>query len=412
MLGSLIPLLLVGGSHSDSVARDDTISAVRRLSDPAGQTDVEGKPHFDAAPALAITPAELDYEAVLTLDTGDEIRIGLLDDAAPTHVNNFVFLANEGFFDGLMIFQVEPGQRVVSGDPTASGNGGAGYTLPAEDSPTTSTLTLNEAGVVAMAQSGQGISSSQFFVTLSAQPNLDRLGFTAFGKVLAGLDVLQGLAARDPAAVPTPPAGVRIQAVRIAERPQGVIGTETGRTAEAFGIVEKPQYEAAPALALESGVDYAAELQLAGGTVVIDLFEDTAPMHTNNFVFLAREGFYDGLTFHRVLPNFVAQGGDPTGTGTGGAGYLLPDEAPATDPSALTLDETGVIAMARGAQGASSSQFFITLAPQGFLDAQGFTTFGRVEEGLDVVQSITVRDPDAAPTFVGDRIIAVRIIER
>ena len=178
-----------------------------------------------------------------------------------------------------------------------------------------------------------------------------------------------------------------------------------------IGAVDKPQFDAAPALALAAGVDYRAVIELETGTVEIDLFEDVAPVHVNNFVFLARQGFFDGLTFHRVIENFVAQGGDPTATGTGGAGYVLPDEAPAPD-GALTLGGAGVIAMARSAAGASSSQFFITLSPQGQLDGLDFTAFGVVTAGLDLVQGIPLRDPQEIPAPPpGARIVAVTIQE-
>jgi len=114
----------------------------------------------------------------------------------------------------------------------------------------------------------------------------------------------------------------------------------------------------------------------------------------NNFVFLSREGYYDGLTFHRIVEDFVAQGGDPTGSGRGGAGYLLPDEIVADDNrERLTLDAAGVISMARSARGASSTQFFITMMPQGFLDGMSFTAFGEVTEGLDIVLGFDLRDP-------------------
>lgn len=173
----------------------------------------------------------------------------------------------------------------------------------------------------------------------------------------------------------------------------------------------KPQFDGPPELALEPDTDYTAIMTLEGGGVFeIELFADVAPIHTNNFIFLAEQGFYDGLTFHRVLANFVAQGGDPTATGTGSAGYTLPDEVVGSNAAALSLDGTGVISMARGPRGASSSQFFITLTPQGRLDAQGFTAFGRVVAGFDAVQRIRLRDPEAFPAPpAGTRIVGVTI---
>ena len=171
---------------------------------------------------------------------------------------------------------------------------------------------------------------------------------------------------------------------------------------------EQPTFDAPPALALEDGVDYRATIELENGVVEIDLFEQAAPLHVNNFVFLADQGFYDGLTFHRVIRNFVAQGGDPTGTGTGGAGYTLPDET-GGDGSAerLTLNATGVISMARGQFGASSSQFFITLAPTPHLDAGSFTAFGEVTAGFELLQRFDERG--GTTLAAGPRIVSITI---
>ncbi|MDD2921254.1 MAG: peptidylprolyl isomerase [Anaerolineales bacterium] len=122
--------------------------------------------------------------------------------------------------------------------------------------------------------------------------------------------------------------------------------------------------------------------------MVIELFADKAPVTVNNFVFLAREGFYDGVIFHRVIGNFMAQGGDPTGTGRGGPGYRFQDEF---HPS-LRHNKQGVLSMANAGPGANGSQFFITHGPTPHLDNR-HTVFGQVVEGLDVLMSIPERDP-------------------
>ena len=174
-------------------------------------------------------------------------------------------------------------------------------------------------------------------------------------------------------------------------------------------VEDKPTFEAPPAFTLDPDVAYVADLELESGTVRIELFNDLAPVHVNNFVFLAEQGFYDGLTFHRVVPGFVAQAGDPTATSSGGAGYVLPDEA-ADDAATLSLGDAGIIAMARSGAGASSSQFFITQSPQATLDALGFTAFGRVVEGLDLIIELPERDPQARPAPpAGARIVSITI---
>jgi len=133
---------------------------------------------------------------------------------------------------------------------------------------------------------------------------------------------------------------------------------------------------------------YTATIKTDLGDIVIDLFADKAPQTVNNFVFLAREGFYDGVTFHRVIPGFMAQGGDPTGSGRGGPGYRFEDEF---HPD-LRHDGPGVLSMANAGPGTNGSQFFITHGPTPHLDDR-HTVFGRVVEGMDVVLAIPERDP-------------------
>jgi len=174
-------------------------------------------------------------------------------------------------------------------------------------------------------------------------------------------------------------------------------------------------WDAPPMFNLVEGVDYGAEIELEGGEIVIiDLLEAVAPEHVNNFVFLANEGFYDDLTFHRVVPGFIVQAGDPTATGTGGAGYTLPDE-PIHDGNedALSVTPIGVVSMARSGLGASSSQFFIKLGAQDHLDAGGFTAFGVVTSGLDLLYAFNTRDPGAIPAPpAGRKIVTIRITEQ
>ena len=150
-------------------------------------------------------------------------------------------------------------------------------------------------------------------------------------------------------------------------------------------------YSSMPEMVIDENKRYVATIRTNKGDIVVELDALTAPIHTNNFVFLARQGFYDGLTFHRVVPNFVVQGGDPSGTGRGGPGYTLPAEI------ALPHHQ-GVIAMARRPdqvnpeKRSSGSQFYITLKPQPHLDQQGYSVFGRVASGFDVVQKIQKGD--------------------
>ena len=185
----------------------------------------------------------------------------------------------------------------------------------------------------------------------------------------------------------------------------------TGAAAPAAGADATPaaggdgrSYAAPPPMAIDPARSYEAVIRTERGDVRIALLPEAAPGYVNNFVFLAREGFYDGITFHRVVPGFVAQAGDPTGTGAGSAGYDLAEER-----NDLPF-EAGVLSMAKGGATVSGSQFFVTLAPAPHLEGD-FTVFGRVESGLGVLQSLTPRDPQQPGQPPGDRILGIDIVE-
>jgi cyclophilin family peptidyl-prolyl cis-trans isomerase len=148
------------------------------------------------------------------------------------------------------------------------------------------------------------------------------------------------------------------------------------------------QYTSPPAMVIDATKSYTATIKTNIGDIVLDLYADKAPKTVNNFVFLARDGFYDGVIFHRVIKGFMAQGGDPTGTGMGGPGYRFEDEF---DPS-LRHDGPGVLSMANAGPGTNGSQFFITHVATPHLDDR-HSVFGRVSSGLDVLLSIPERDP-------------------
>jgi cyclophilin family peptidyl-prolyl cis-trans isomerase len=149
------------------------------------------------------------------------------------------------------------------------------------------------------------------------------------------------------------------------------------------------QWSTPPAIQIDPKKKYKAHIETDKGTMVIELFADKAPKTVNNFVFLAREGYYDGVIFHRVISNFMVQGGDPTGTGMGGPGYKFSDEF---HPS-LKHDKRGILSMANAGPNTNGSQFFITHGPTPHLDNR-HAVFGQVVEGLDVLMSIPARDPN------------------
>ena len=168
------------------------------------------------------------------------------------------------------------------------------------------------------------------------------------------------------------------------------------------------QWSSSPEMQIDVNKRYTATLETDKGDIVIDLLPQAAPITVNNFVFLARQGYYDGVTFHRVLPDFVAQGGDPTGSGSGGPGYFIPNETSA----GLTFDSAGVVAMANSGKDRNGSQFFITYGPLPDLNG-GYTIFGRVTSGMDVAQALTPRDPSKTPNAPpGDKIKTIKIVEQ
>ncbi len=163
------------------------------------------------------------------------------------------------------------------------------------------------------------------------------------------------------------------------------------------------QYDTPPQMTIDTAKKYSAVMKTDRGDVTIALLTDVAPMTVNNFVFLAREGFFDGCTFHRVIPGFVAQGGDPTGSGRGGPGYRFKDEL------SPTPYVQGIVGMANAGPNTNGSQFYIMLGDAQHLTGR-YTAFGQVTAGLEAVLALRPRDPerDREP---GDQIISVTIIE-
>jgi len=164
------------------------------------------------------------------------------------------------------------------------------------------------------------------------------------------------------------------------------------------------KWDSAPKMTIDTSKKYTAIMETEKGNLVLELFAKDVPKTVNNFVFLAREGYYDGTTFHRVIPGFMVQGGDPTGTGRGGPGYRFEDEF------TNHWHEAGTLSMANAGPNTNGSQFFICYTPQHGLDGK-HSVFGQLVEGMDVLKGITTRDPSQNPQFEGDKIIRVTIKE-
>jgi len=204
-----------------------------------------------------------------------------------------------------------------------------------------------------------------------------------------------------------------VLAVLSALLPGGIASAQGAQTpaeicAAATASVAEPETRefAAAEDVLKEGVDYWTVLCTGAGPIYLDLYETESPLTVNNFVFLAGQGYYNNTTFHRVLPGFMAQGGDPTDTGAGGPGYTFEDET----ANGLVFDTYGLLAMANAGANTNGSQFFITTAPASWLDGK-HTVFGRVYEGIERVELLIPRDPDRMPDYEGAALQTVVIVE-
>jgi len=158
-------------------------------------------------------------------------------------------------------------------------------------------------------------------------------------------------------------------------------------------------------MVIDAEKSYIATIETYKGSISLELFPNEAPKTVNNFVFLARDGFYDGLTFHRVIPGAFAQAGDPIGDGSGGPGYTFEDE-----PNSLK-HVAGTLSMANYGPDTNGSQFFVCYSPQPDLDGK-YTIFGQVVDGMDVLAELTPREPSQLPDYSGDVIKTIIIEEK
>jgi len=169
--------------------------------------------------------------------------------------------------------------------------------------------------------------------------------------------------------------------------------------------LEEQQFTDCPPLTVDPDASYRAVVETEHGSFVIDLFPEIAPLTVNSFIYLAENGWFDGITFHRVIPGFVAQTGDPSGTGYGNPGYLFSTEI----SSELVFDREGLVAMANSGGESNGSQFFITYAEAPDLNG-GYTIFGEIVEGMDIVRNLAPRNADnGADLPPGDLLISVTI---
>jgi cyclophilin family peptidyl-prolyl cis-trans isomerase len=375
-------------------APQDTLAGLPATSPaptPAPTPTVNYK-QWPAPPAMAIDPSKI-YVATFKTAKGD-IVVELLADKAPVTVNNFVFLAKQGFYDNTTFHRVIAGNFAQGGDPSGTGTGGPGYSFPDEFSPA---LRFEEAGLLAMANAGPDTNGSQFFITFVPEPQLTGR-HTIFGIVIEGLTVAEALAARDPQQNPTGP-GDALLTVQISEAKQSQLPPATatpvpvaptpaaGRPlAKLDPKARENLFNTAPAMVIDVSKTYSATIKTTQGNIVIELYPADAPQSVNDFVVLANLGYYDGFPIDFTNPGQFFLTGSPGGQPTSDVGYALPAEV--KRPNAA-----GAVGFWYRADrfGSSGSEIYVLMVAAPALDKQ-FTVFGAVTKGLDVAGLLTTND--------------------
>ncbi len=307
------------------------------------------------------------------------MTIELYPDVAPITVRNFATLVSEGFYDGLTFHRIIEDFMIQGGDPEGTGGGGSGKNIKGEFSANgIENNLLHDRGVISMARSQANDSaSSQFFICHQKSAHLDG-NYAAFGKVVEGLEVLDSIATVATDSNDAPTEKVVIEYAKLV---YGADSVEKIDTTEET----RPDWGRGDSINVEMSVkDF--------GVIRLTLDHKQAPITVENFVSLVEEGFYDGLTFHRIIEDFMIQGGDPKGNGTGGSDEKIKGEFTANYVNNTISHKRGVISMARSQDyNSASSQFFICHADATYLDGQ-YAAFGYVTEGLDVVDKIATVD--------------------
>lgn len=309
------------------------------------------------------------------------MTIELYPDVAPITVRNFATLVSEGFYDGLTFHRIIEGFMIQGGDPEGTGAGGSENNIIGEFAANGIENDLShDRGVISMARSqAYDSASSQFFICHQKSDFLDG-DYAAFGKVVEGLEVLDSIANVATDSNDAPAEKVVIDYAKLvygADRVEKIDTTEETR----------PDWGRGDSINIEMSVkDF--------GVIKLTLDHKQAPITVENFVSLVEKGFYDGLTFHRIIEDFMIQGGDPKGNGTGGSDENIKGEFAANYVNNTISHKRGVISMARSQDyNSASSQFFICHADATYLDGQ-YAAFGQVTEGLDVVDKIAAVETD------------------
>ncbi len=364
---------------------------------------------YSAPPEMSIDLSKV-YYATLKTAKGD-IRAQLFADRAPVTVNNFVFLAREGFYDNTTFHRVLEGFMAQAGDPAGTGAGGPGYQFQDEFAPG---LGFDRPNLLAMANSGPGTNGSQFFITFAPTDWLNNL-HTIFGEVVGGQEVLAQITLRDPNQNPGTPGDtlltVEIEESDVSELPTPMPPPPTPTPFAPSSIApsdltagDKPlaqlsmeerssYFNTAPEMVIDTAISYTAMIVTSKGAMTVTLDSAESPASVNNFVLLASLGFYDGTPVNEVTPEQVVIIGAPENVPTSDAGYIFSGEVGSAKAWGL-----GALAFlpsqnpTTGELGSNSSQLLIALAPPPIEANAQLSFFGEVTGGLDVLTSLANGD--------------------
>ena len=329
---------------------------------------------------------ETDYVLIQVKDHGS-IVVALYPETAPITVANFKKLVSDGFYDGLIFHRVIKDFMIQGGDPKGNGTGGAKEEITGEFSANGIENNLShKRGVISMARSNDPNSaSSQFFICHADSLHLDG-NYAAFGKVIYGMETVDSIANVKTSSLNNKPyTDVVISSIRFVT----LKGEEPARES-LEAPAPKEDLNLKRVTIVEEETNYVILQVKDHGSIVLELYPDVAPITVANFKKLVGDGFYDGLTFHRVISGFVIQGGDPKGDGTGGSSETIKGEFSENGVANSLSHKRGVVSMARNSvsMDSASSQFFICHADcSQNLDGK-YAAFGEVVYGMEIVDSI------------------------
>lgn len=401
-IAATVVLSACGSSSNPAGEATDTLEVTGEVSRSGENPDVS-EARFEAPPEMQIDTDKI-YVATLETEKGDVV-IELFADRAPVTVNNFVFLAEQDFYDGTTFHRVIPGFMAQGGDPTGTGAGGPGYRFQDEIVPG---LRFDQDGLLAMANSGPNTNGSQFFITYAPAPWLNGL-HTIFGKVISGMNVLYQLTERDPEESPDFSGDILLD-VEIETRSMSSLPTPTqlpdpmppvpeeGRPLAEIPAEEREGlYNTSPEMVIDVEADYTASIETSKGTIEVELDPASAPESVNNFVVLADLGYWDAFPISNVQPDAFVITGSPANRPDSDIGYVLPSET--------SLEAT------KGALGfwfrqdlleTSGSQIFILLDDLPGMESL-FTVIGNVTAGQSVAEELTLDDSIERITITGPR---------